>query len=360
MIEIASYPFPDYQDDNGEKYTQYKMLTMSSNDIDEAIDIVKQNKIDIIHISPAHGFTRGNLDFIQNMKNLFGIDIFDSKNIDISAIERCDHLKFIRISQTPQPIDLSHLSGLAHLAVTWHRHLTLPSPQKSNLKSLLLSGYKYKTLESLPYYRNLVSLSMHCGSITSLIGLERFQSLKLYHHMYGRNLCDIRPLTKLHLLEDVMLEHCKKIRIEGILEQCKKLKVLKYFACPNLPNLSFLQHLKDIEFFSFSNVNIEDGDMTPLLKLKYFGFYPDKKHYSHTCNELRKIYQERGLGIIHVHDENSGFYTITFDNGTEYHGEGGVKQAKTMAKKIEEEFKIKHTGVQWSATKPSGNSSDIN
>ncbi|MDR1384999.1 MAG: hypothetical protein LBJ67_14295 [Planctomycetaceae bacterium] len=357
MIEIISYPMPDYQVGDSRKYVQYKMLTMSFNDIDEAIEIVKQNEIDIIRISPHHGFTRGNLDFILSMKNLFGIDIFDSKNIDISAIERCDHLKFVRIAQTPQPVNLSHLSGLVHLVVSWHHHMILPLPQKCNLKSLFISGYNYKTLESIPFYNSLIALSMNFGSVTSLTGLERFQSLKLYHHSYGKNLCDIRQLTKLPLLKDIELDHCKKIQIEGILEQCRKLKILKYFSCPNLPSLSFLHKLKDIEFFSFSNIDVKDGDMTPLLKLKYFGFYPNKKHFSHTLEEIRKIQQKNDLSTTSTNDTNSGFYTITFDNGMEYHEEGCKSKINTFVKKIENEFQTKCARLQWSATTPSSDSS---
>ncbi|MDR2346643.1 MAG: hypothetical protein LBE18_11295 [Planctomycetaceae bacterium] len=358
MIEIITYPCTYYQEGKGEKYIQYKMLTMSSNDIEEAIDIVKQNKINMmICISPDRGFTSGNLDFILNMKNLFGINIFDSKNIDISAIERCTHLKYIRISQTPQPVNLSRLHGLETLVVDWHRHLTLPSSQTSKLKSLFLGGYKYETLESLPYYRNLVSLYMCGGLITSLTGLERFQSLKLYHHIQGKNLCDIRPLTKLQLLEDLMFAHCKKIQIEGILEQCKKLQVVKYISCPNLHNLSFLKHLNDIRYFAVDDVSIEDGDMTPLLRLEYFSFWPDKRHYSHTLAKLRKIHQDLGLSVAPERDENSGFYTLTFDNGAKYHCEGGPEQS-TVIKKIEKALGIKNTRFQWSAKNSSDDSSE--
>jgi hypothetical protein len=178
------------------------------------------------------------------------------------------------------------------LFIDWNPKIILPTGVLSDsLKILSITNYKSRTLETIPQYRNLLGLCVYNGSVVSLSGLERFKNIRLYEHHYARNLQDISALSKLRSLTELELDHCKKIQDTNILEQCNELKILRYFDCPNLPSLSFLKKMKNLEFFSFSGINIEDGDVTPLLKLKYFGFYPNKKHYSHTCEELEKIHK---------------------------------------------------------------------
>ena len=92
-------------------------------------------------------------------------------------------------------------------------------------------------------------------------------------------------------LEELRLDNCKKINFEGIFEKCHKVKQLACNGGPDVPSLSFLKQMKSIEVFRFCETNILDGDLTPLLQLKDFGFYPNKKHYSHTSEQLEEIHK---------------------------------------------------------------------
>ena len=42
-----------------------------------------------------------------------------------------------------------------------------------------------------------------------------------------------------------------------------------------------------LEDFRFVDTNVIDGDLSPLIRLKYAGFF-DKKHYSHTREQIKK------------------------------------------------------------------------
>jgi hypothetical protein len=258
---------------------------------------------------------------------------------------------------------LSYQTNLIWLSLEWSPKTILPTAvSNNNLQYLSIRSYKNKSLETIPFYKNLIGLTLDFGSVVSLSGIERFINLRLYEHRYGHNLYDISALKNLPSLIEIELNHCRKIYIDNIFEHCRQLKILRYFGCANLSSLSFLKKLKDIEFFSFSDINIEDGDLTPLLKLKYFGFYPNKKHYSHTLDELRKIQQKNNQNFVQKNNANNGFYTITFDNGMKYEYQEKNRKDKvdTFVKKIENEFKIKCTRIQWSATIPSDDSSNMN
>jgi internalin A len=273
---------------------QYTSLEIHSDDVEKVADFVSQNKVDIICISPAFGFTHGNLDFLLDIKNIWGIDIFDikgidSKNIDISAIESCNHIKYLSITATQKSVNLSNLIGLTTLWIDWHSKLVLPR-ENSNLQLLCIRGIKDESPIGLPLYNKLQWLQICGGSIKTLNGIERFQNLLYYSHSYGRGLQDIFDLTKLPLLRELELDHCKKIEVKDIFEQCLALRRLRYLSCTDLPSLSFLKKMKVLESFRFSDIDIKDGDVTPLLKLKSFGFWPNKKHYSHTREELKQIH----------------------------------------------------------------------
>jgi hypothetical protein len=327
---------------------------VNSDKIDEAVEYCNKNKIDTIIISPDCGFTKGNLNFIFDITHLIGIFIYDigryMDRINFSAIEKYRKLQFLTMGDTSLSLDLSRLTNLIWLFLEWNPKTKLPSVN-NNLQYLTIISYKKKSLETIPLYKNLTGLTLDFGSVVSLSGIERFTNLHFYQHSYGRNLHDISGLKHLPNLIELELNHCKKIYVDDTFEQCQQLKLLTYLDCANLPSLSFLKKLKNIVGFSFSNINIEDGDMTPLLKLKGFGFYPHKKHYSHTEKELKKIQVESGF-IEPVNNVNNGFYTVKFDNGMEFHGECEADQFVKIVKKIEKELKTECAGCTWDATNP--------
>ena len=59
-------------------------------------------------------------------------------------------------------------------------------------------------------------------------------------------------------------------------------------SCGNLASLAFLNKLLALDEFRFVKMEVLDGDLTPLLRLKSVGFI-DKRSYSHTCAEVEAI-----------------------------------------------------------------------
>jgi len=276
--------------DSESSFIERRAIYVNSDYIEEAKNFIVKNGVNDILISPYHGFIEGNLNFILDIKKLKGVDIFVASNVDISAVEKCTDLEYLRISDSKQKIDLSYLSNLEWLVLGWHKKMKLPLPDNSRLKYLWIYRPADKTLQFLPHYRDLASIYMLGGSTVALDGVERFKNLRKYTHEFCKNLHDISKLTELSRLEHLRLDLCRKIEVGDIFERCKKLKTLAYLRCPDLPSLAFINKMKELEWLVLADVNVLDGDMTPLLKLKHFEFYPSKRHYSHTCEELKKIH----------------------------------------------------------------------
>lgn len=269
-------------------------LHIDSDYIKESLEYIKKNNIATICISKCYGYQENDIDFILDHKNITGIEVYDAKGIDISAIENATWLQHLRISEEGPPIDLSKLNHLESLNISWtKRKYVLPSYENGkSLRLLYLWRCKKKTLDFLSHYENLEFLTVTHGSSVSLSGIDRFQKLRYYEHSYGKNLVDISAVAKLPQLEELRFDHCKKIEIDGVLEQCQSVKRLALISCCDVPSLSFLRKMKYIEDFRFGSTNILDGDLTPLLQLKDFAFYPNKRSYSHTEEELKKIRAE--------------------------------------------------------------------
>jgi len=94
-------------------------------------------------------------------------------------------------------------------------------------------------------------------------------------------------------LECLVLDHCPGIADVEELAACPELKEFLYLKCRPLQSLSFLNLIKPLELFTFMETNVIDGDMRPLLRLKYSGF-DNKRHYSHTYEQVTKLRGTRG------------------------------------------------------------------
>jgi hypothetical protein len=281
LVSRASYEW---------KGKKHRLLDVFSDHLEETLRYINEKKIDMISISRGYGYKLKDIDFILNIKRLKGIYVYDIGDTDISAISKCTSLEYVHLSDVSQKLDLSTLPNLCVLTIAWYPGIQLPSTESGkNLQELYLWQFRGKTFDSVPVYENLEHMFVCHGSLQSLSGLERFKNLKIYEHHYGKQLRNISAVAKLPMLEELRFEHCKNIEVENIFEQCKVLKRLYYIACPNLPSLHFLRKMKMIEGFRFCDINVLDGDMTPLLNMNDFAFYPNKRHYSHTEEELKRL-----------------------------------------------------------------------
>ncbi len=291
----GGYVPPDY---NKVFHVTNGCLSIHSDRIAEGIEYMQRNKIDMITITRHHGYNAKDIDFILDIPWLKGVYFGAGINpsTDISAIEKCTWLERLAVGAAEQPLDLSHLTSLRELRFRRKNKniLLLPTADNGkNIEIIAIGHPRDKTLEFLPPYKNLQRLEIYHGSIVSLSGLERFKNLKIYEHYYGKNLVDVNAVTELPNLEDITFDHCKKIQWEGVFERCKALRILGLQACSDIPSLSFLKQIKNLTGFGFSDCTILDGDLTPLLELEHFGFYPNKRHHSHTLEELEKLHAQK-------------------------------------------------------------------
>jgi hypothetical protein len=162
---------------------------------------------------------------------------------------------------------------------------------------LWLRGYRPKKYHDLSRFKaidKLEHLHIALSNIKTLKGIEALHVLRELALSYCRSLEDISELSEnTATLQELQIDRCKKARnLEMMLKKLKQLRKIILSHCRDLPSLKFVKQLPKLEFLSFVDTNVLDGDITPCLNLKFVGFM-NKRHFSHTFEEVRSIIEKR-------------------------------------------------------------------
>lgn len=274
-----------------------KFLEIDPMALSDGLDYAEKNGYEALRIRCLNhnSAKRYTVDFSEftDRKFITRLIIGDSFRIDKSSNTEalytlCD-LEYLSVEQ-PIRLDLSHLCNLTTLYITGDSKVENISAL-ANLKHLLLRSTAYKDLHHLTALRNLEILRIVGGGITSLLGIESFYKLERLDLLYCRRLIDITSISMLASLKDLHIEKCGQVADLCFLQNNQSIR--KLFV-EKVLNLSFITSMSDLEKFSFWNCI--DGNMEPLTHTpSQVYFYPNKRHYSHTLEQINKIRVENGV-----------------------------------------------------------------
>ena len=83
--------------------------------------------------------------------------------------------------------------------------------------------------------------------------------------------------------------------VKVLLRSVRLPRWLKLSSCAPMADLTWTAGMNHLDFFSFVETPVENGDLAPLLelpRLRYVGTM-DKKHYNYKCDALNQMLQER-------------------------------------------------------------------
>ncbi len=255
----------------------------------EVMDTIKKYNVTSILLSQWKGWKTQPLDFLADIENIKVVSIFDSAVQDLSVIEKLQSLEvlYLECPKAKNKIDFTLLKKLIDARFDW-----LPcfsSVCESNtIQTIFINGYKGEDLSPFKS-RSLSRLDIVKGSkLVSLNGIENNPNLKSLMLYQCSKLVDISFLQSV-ALERIEFETCKKLEnLESIFELAS-LKHISLDKCGQIRNLTGMSKL-GLDSLVISDTVIEDGRLDELLKLKCSKIYFDnKKHYSHTLEEVRSI-----------------------------------------------------------------------
>jgi protein phosphatase 1 regulatory subunit 7 len=269
-----------------------QVISIESARIHECMEYYQKENLGEIYISPHHGYKINHMEFFRDYPFISRVDINYAPNIKLSDLYYLPNLQSITIGGNTQAIDFSRFPKLEDLSIEWHSKVTFPESSKV-LKNLAIWNYKptSKDFTELPDFPNLEKLRIVRAPLISLAGLGRFKKLKYLALSYLSKLERISGLDA-YSVEELELDVCRKISDHEHLTKLPKLWRLMLCACGTIPSLKFLDRMPKLRWFTFVDTNILDGDMTPCFRLETVGTL-NKKHYSHTSEEIEAIIAER-------------------------------------------------------------------
>ena len=224
------------------------------------------------------------ISFIQDIGNVLNFDsIYNLKEMRNICFQ--NKQKFT--------IDISRFTKLQHLGSDYWKGL-VNLDKAYSLTSMVICKYPFSNLSLFSELRNLQILHIYSSQIRSLDGIEKLPIKELCLAINNK-LEDIHKINEISTLERLDIERSKMLTDFTFLRGNPYIQDLLIDKLDSIDFIGYMPSLKKINFW-----NCKDGNMNPLLQsqsLEIINFYPNKKHYTHTIEEINKATSTR-RGLI--------------------------------------------------------------
>lgn len=237
------------------------------------------------------------LSFLKDFPDLLYLEVIGQKRVNTRHLDGLRNLRGLRLESPGAGIDFARFPELEVFVGDWHvDHRNLD--RACELRQLRAWHFhpRSRDLSDLANITRLEWLELTQTSITSLAGLKTLEDLRYFTVAYAPRLESLEGLGRGGPeIRELHLAKAKAIRSYRPIASISHLRRLMISACASMPNLKWLAGLNQLDFFSFVETNVEDGDLSPLLELpelRYVGTL-DKKHYNYGCDLLNEILNQR-------------------------------------------------------------------
>lgn len=237
------------------------------------------------------------LGFLSEFPNLRYLEVVDQKRVNTRPLDELSNLRGLHLETPGAGVDFSCFPELEVFIGDWH-------VDNSNvaccdeLRQLRIWKFKPKLLDlsDIANTTRLERLEITQTNITSLAGLETLEDLRYFSLAYAPKLESIDNFESCaNDIRELDFGTAKKIASYEPLGALNRLRRLRLSSCAPMPNLKWIQGMDRLDFFSFVDTNVEDGDLAPLLQLpelRYVGTM-DKRHYNYKFRALNEILDQR-------------------------------------------------------------------
>lgn len=183
----------------------------------------------------------------------------------------------------PIEIEWEKLVNLERLVLDSDKYIRGLSALKT-LRELLMVTVGQEGFQEITALENLDSLEIVGRRLEHLDGIQSMKSLSSLTIWCASKVYDMSPIASLPNLKTLHVECCKNMTDFSPLKGNNVIEKLTIDQVESLDFVPQMQSLYAIKFF-----NCIDGDLRPLLEsrtLKDIFFCPNKKHYTHTLEQL--------------------------------------------------------------------------
>ena len=233
------------------------------------------------------------LEFLREYPSLLYLEADNASAKGLRCIESVSNLRGLRLDSVKAGIDFSCFRQLEEYVGDWHRD-NLGIGECGELR--VLRAWRFRStqpgLSSLAGCVRLERLDLVRPGITSLEGIDALEDLRYLEIAYAPKITDLAPLAAPGVgLRELALGNMKNIADYAPLAEIRKLRRLRLSSCAPMADLAWTNGMDRLDFFSFVETKVQDGDLSPLLSLpllRYAGA-GNRRAYSHSDEELNAL-----------------------------------------------------------------------
>jgi internalin A len=263
---------------------------------DEFRSIIDGNDVLSLRLSRSMGWRAHELDFLVDIPNLRGIEIYHSDIGDISALWALKELEHIGLEcNFTKAGDFAEFPKLTRCFIRWRQSEKTVLDARA-LQHLNVIGYPYRNLEPLSALKKLSELKLTSKTLISLEGVAELPALEKLDLYRCTQLSAIDCLGNADTLRSVSFDTCKKTRDIEALRHIHELRVARIDNCGPVASLSPVKGSVNLEELYFvESTNIEDGELELLLQLPRLRIvrFANRRHYSHTRSQIEAALKRR-------------------------------------------------------------------
>lgn len=259
------------------------------------VDFMQHNNIKGLYLNYAKGWENHDLSFLKKLPFIESLKIIDLNIKDISYIHYLRNLKSLLIDTYDKTeIDFLKFPQLEECMFGW-RPKAKTLFECNTLRLVSISNYTSKDTNEFAKLINLESLSIVNSPVADLQGLKNLNKLKFLGLYYLRKLNSLSGIEKLINLEELEINTCRQLTSIKEIGNLTNLKKLQLCNDGNIDTIKPLESLTELESFLFyESTNIQDGDLTPILKMKKLKkiAFQNRKHYTPQREEFAWVGRE--------------------------------------------------------------------
>jgi len=238
------------------------------------------------------------LSFLDEFPNLLYLEIADQKRVNTRQLDTLTNLRGLYIESPGAGVDFTCFPELESCGGGQWDVANRHRDQARELRQLRIWGFRpaSKDLSDLANIPRLECLELSKTTISSIAGIETLEDLRYVDMAYAPKLESIDAFgSKGIRIRELAIENAKAIASYKPIASIDRLRRLRLSHCAAMPDLKWTKGMRHLDSFAFVETNVENGDLSPLLKLsklRYVGTM-DKRHYNYKFRELNEILDQR-------------------------------------------------------------------
>lgn len=291
------------------------IISCSKKTLEEHIHFINKNNVENLMTSMK------DISFLPQCHSLKCVVISLARGcekIDISPLYEMENLEAVNYNGMTQTgtgaavvaveatLDYSRIRGIKEISTYVESGNVTGFQLARNLEGLTLGGYEGKSLKEYFCSEKLKYITICDGKIKNLDGIQTSKVLS-YIDIFDMPL--LEDISALEYVADsvtaLRISGCRRITDFSVLGKLKNLRHLELGGKKTrLPNLEFLNKLKNLQTFHF-DMNVLDGNLTPCLQIPFVWCNKERPHYNMKNKALPKEekYWEWGFGFLMYPEE---------------------------------------------------------